>query len=424
MIRDTSATDRPIERAGALWRRAWTFAALGVVLLAGGAILYPSASRWAQADRSVERSRVRTGQVVRGDLERDLAVQGRIVAAFHPTLYSPDEGLVRLLVQAGEAIHRGQEIAVVESPELMSLLEREKSNLAASLAGLERRRIEARQENLENRQEIGLLEVQVEAAERARRRAEDSRAAGIVNMVEYETAQDDYKVRQLELQHARQKEDLTAENLGFEIRNQEMQVETQRLVLENVKRQVNQLTLRSPVDGLVSRLDVKEQDAVVRGQPLIAVVDLSAYEIEILVPESYADEIVPGTDAIISYGGVDYRGSVNRMSPEVEGSQVRGVVSFAGETPDDLKQNQRVSVRLVMESRPGVLKVARGPFLEDGGGRLAYVLEGDLAVLRPIVVGAVSVDEVEIIEGLAEGDTIIISDMTRFEGVDTILIRD
>ena len=423
MIRDTSATDRPIERTG-IARRTWILAGLGVVVLAGGAVLYPSASRWAQADRSVERSRIRTGVVARGDLERDLAVQGQIVAAFHPTLYSPEQGLVRILVQAGEPIRRGQELAVVDSPELMSLLDQERSNLAATQAGLERSRIEARQENLENRQAIDLLAVEVEAAERARRRAEESRAAGIVNMVEYETAQDNYKVKQLELAHARQTADLTAENLEFEIRDQEMRVESQRLLVENIKRQASELTVRSPVDGLVSRLDVKEQDAVVKGQAILAVVDLSAYEVEVMVPETYSDEIVPGTPSVISYNGVEYPGKVTRMSPEVEGSQVRGVVAFAGGMPEDLKQNQRVSVRLIMESRPDVLKVARGPFLEDGGGRRAYVLEGSLAVLRPIAIGSVSVDEVEITEGLEAGETIIISDMTRFEGVEKVLIRN
>ena len=111
------------------------------------------------------------------------------------------------------------------------------------------------------------------------------------------------------------------------------------------------------------------------------------------------------------------------MSPEVEGSQVRGVVVFAGELPVGLKQNQRVSTRLVLESRNDILKVARGPFLEEGGGRKAYVMDGDLAVLRTIKVGTVSVGEVEIISGLQKGDEIIISDMTRFRGAQSILVR-
>ena len=91
--------------------------------------------------------------------------------------------------------------------------------------------------------------------------------------------------------------------------------------------------------------------------------------------------------------------------------------------PPGLKQNQRVSTRLVLETRANVLKVDRGPFVESGGGRLAYVIENGLAVARPIEIGSLSVSEVEIVSGLAAGDRIIVSDTARFEGAETVLLR-
>jgi HlyD family secretion protein len=398
-------------------------AGLSLLLVGGGAVLYPSASRWVRAERSVDRDRIRTARVTRGDLERDLSVQGQIVAAFHPTLYSPEQGLVRVLVKAGESIRVGQELARVMSPELSSRLARERSTLLAAEADLDRRKIAAQQAALESRQRIDLLEVQTTAAERAKVRAEDSREAGILNLVELERAQDDHKVRVLELEHARETARLQKDTLEFEAKNQELLVENQRLLVRELERQTSELTLRSPVNGQVSRLDVAESEAVVRGQALLTVVDLSAFEVEILVPESYAGEIAEGTPAAIKYDSADFTGEVKRMSPEVEGSQVRGVVAFTGTSPEGLKQNQRVSIRLLMESRPDVLKVARGPFLENGGGRQAYVLDGDLAELRTIQSGAASVSEVEIVSGLEEGEEIIISDMTRFQGAATLLLR-
>ena len=423
MIRDTSATDRPIARRG-VSRRVWIVTAVMLLLLGGGAAaLYPSASRWISAKRSVDESRVRIADVVRGDLERDLGVQGRVVAAFHPTLYSPEEGIVRLLVDAGDAIHKGQELAVVESPSLDSRLKQEESALLSARAELDRRRIESRQRELENQQQIDLLQVELDAAERARVRAEKTREMGLVDMVAFEKAQDDHAIKVFELKHAREMALLQKDNLAVETRNQELQVQRQQLLADELRRQVSVLTIRSPVDGLVSRRDVAERDAVTRGQALLGVVDLSAFEMEIQIPESYADEIGPQTTAVINYGGVDYPGRVTRVSPEVSGSQVRGLVRFDGASPEGLKQNQRVSVRLLIDRRPNVLKVARGPFLEGGGGRQAYVLDGDLAILTPIEVGAVSVGEVEIVSGLKEGDRIIISDVTRFEKAETILIR-
>ena len=423
MIRDTSAIDQVIEKPRGITRRGWILVTIGVVLLAGGAALYPAASRWASADRSVDVSRIRIATVSRGDLDRELGVQGRIVAAVHPTLYSPEEGIVKLLVDAGDPITKGQEVARVDSPELDNRLKQEESSLLSAQADLDKQKIQARQTELENQQAIDLLVVQLHAADRARKRADKTREAGILDLVEYEKAQDDHAIKVLELEHARQKAALEKDNLKVEIRNQQLQMERQRLMVEDVRRQVDELTIRSPVNGLVSRLDLDQQDAVTNGQAILGVVDLSAFEIEIQVPENYSDEIGPGTTAIIKYNSIEYEGLVSRISPEVTGSQVQGSVSFGEQTPEGLKQNQRVSVRLVIDSRPDVLKVARGPFLEDGAGRQAYVLDGNLAILSPIEVGTVSISEVEIVSGLREGDQIIISDMTRFQSAETILIR-
>jgi HlyD family secretion protein len=78
---------------------------------------------------------------------------------------------------------------------------------------------------------------------------------------------------------------------------------------------------------------------------------------------------------------------------------------------------------LVFETRPNVLKVPCGPFLEAGGGRQAYVLADGLAILRPIHVGATSVSEVEIVAGLKEGERILLSDTEGLHGARTVLVR-
>jgi HlyD family secretion protein len=194
-------------------------------------------------------------------------------------------------------------------------------------------------------------------------------------------------------------------------------------LVEELERQVGALTIRSPVSGLVSRLLIEDHDAVAPGQGLITVVDLSALEIEIQVPESFADEIIIGTDAVVTYEGEAFPGTVTSISPEVEGSRVQGRVAFDVTPPRGLKQNQRVQAKLLMDTQVDVLKSPRGPFLEAGGGRQAYVIEDGIAVLRPIQVGAISLAEVEIVSGLELGEQLIISDTARFEGAKKVLLR-
>jgi HlyD family secretion protein len=95
-------------------------------------------------------------------------------------------------------------------------------------------------------------------------------------------------------------------------------------------------------------------------------------------------------------------------------NEVRGRVRFSKSVPEGLRQNQRVAVRIVMDRRDGVLKVERGAFYEADAGQSAYVVRGDVAERAPIRSGATSVREVEILEGLTEGDQIIVSDTDTF----------
>ena len=196
------------------------------------------------------------------------------------------------------------------------------------------------------------------------------------------------------------------------------------MILEEARRRVRELDVLAPVDGVVGSISVNPKDCVTPNQQLMTVIDLSAFEIEIDIPENYADDISIGAEAEITYEGRIYGGRVSSVSPEVTGSLVEGRVVFANELPEGLKQNQRVSTRIILSSKDNVLKVRRGPFLEAGGGRKIYLVEDDLATLRQITVGATSITEVEILSGLEEGDTIVISDTTRFRDAKAILLRN
>ncbi len=423
MIRDASTMDQPIDSGPQTRRRWWTLAAIVTALAIVGLVFMPSIRRWVRSETSVSRNQIRIGTVVRGDLVREVSVDGRVVAAFHPTAFSPAQGIVTIATNAGEVVEKGHILAQVESPELGSRLDQERATLAATTSDHNRLEVSSRQQQLENRQDVDLADVRVAAAGRTFERAQRLFDLGLVNEIDLETARDEVTVRSLELAQAEKHVELEREMLALEIEDSAQRLERQRLLVVDLERRVDALTVRAPVAGLVSRLHVEDREAVARNAPLVTVVDLSALEVEVAVAENLADEVIPGTPAVITVGIDSFAGTVIGISPEVEGSRVKGRVAFAGEIPAGLKQNQRVSVRVVLETRSDVLKVPRGPFLEAGSGRHAYVFANGMAEQRSIEVGATSISEVEIVSGLEAGDEIIISDTTRFEGASRVLVR-
>lgn len=423
MIPDTSAMDQAVRsRRLTPVRAALALAAAGA-LVGAGVVGVPLVRRWTSAERSVDAASIRVGVATVGDLERDVVAQGRVVAALHPTLYSPAPGIVALAVKAGADVKKGDLLATIDSPPLASKLAEERATLASLQSELGRAQIAARQAHVRTAQAIDVLAVKHQAAGRALERTRNLADQGALASFEVEKAADDLQLASFELDNAHKTAGLEKESQAFEIETRRLAVQRQEAVVAELARQLAELRITAPFDGLVAGVSVQDRDAVAANQAVLTVVNLSALEIELELPENQAGGVGPGTAAEIAYGGATYPGKLLAIAPEVRDSAVRGTVSFAGATPAGLRQNERVSVRVLLERRTRVLKLPRGPFLEAGGGRLAYVVEGEVATRRPIQVGVAGVSEVEVVSGLRAGDKVVVSDTRDFEGADTVLLR-
>lgn len=423
MIQDNTSS---MDRAVVAERNPRTIALVVVIAVVAAiaiAVLFPAMRRWVRAETSVDSTSLRFATVERGDLLRDVSVQGRVVASLHPTLFSPGPGLVSLRTRAGSVVRKGDVLATVDSKELQSALEQARAQLLSMHAELERQKIAGRQTTQRAEQQVQFLTLRVEAARRALERNDRMFREGLSNKAEFETAQDNLRIASMELEQAKRERELARETIGFELQTRQQQVVQQQSVANDLTKRVDELTIRAPFDGMVASVAVQNSDAVAANQAVVTVVNLSSLELEIALPEEYATETAIGTPATINFNGREHEGKVTAISPEVVNSQVVATVDFVGEPPSGLKQSQRLTTRLVFEAKRNVLKVSRGAFLESGGGRSAYVVDGKMATRRDIVVGSTSVGEVEIVQGLEQGEKIIVSDTGELRGSKTVLLR-
>jgi HlyD family secretion protein len=422
-IADTSGQDVALPPKSST--RRWAIGCtLGAILLAGGWVLAPLVGRWFDAQASVPRDRLRLSTVTYGDLVRDVSIQGRVVAAVSPTLFASAAGTITLLVESGAEVTMGQALATIESPELDNLLRQEQSTLEGQRVELERQRIETRQLQLASQKNVDLAEVALIAGEREKRRAEQAFETRSIPEIDLQKSIDDLHTAELAHRHALQDMDLDRERLNFELRTRELLLERQSLLVADLERQVDELTMRSPVTGIVGNLQADQKSAIGRNQPIMAVVDLTAFEIEAEVPETYAKDLGLGMAAEVFVGATAHEATVVAVSPEIIGNQVTTRLRFPSDPPPGLRQNQRLTTRILLERKLNTLIVDRGQFLDAGAGRVAYVLDNNVARRRSIEVGARSLNAVEILEGLSDGDVIIVSSTEAFDGADTVLITN
>jgi HlyD family secretion protein len=423
-MRSTDGQDRVIAPASG-WRhdRRVHFAAGAGVLVLGAVVLAWWLRGWASTDATVALDRVRIATVTRGEFLSDVAAQATVVAAVSPTLYAPAAGTVTLERNAGDAVKKGDLLATVDSPGLRNEYQRERATLESLVVDLRREEIEVRRKILQSQQTVDMAGVSIRAAEREFARAQTAWDQRVISQRDFQRARDELDEARLTHDHSLATGGLEKEGLEFELQTRRLQRDRQQLLVQDLERRVGELAVRSPVDGIVGNLAVTQKAAVQQDAALLTVVDLSALEIEFRVAETYASLLGIGMPADVSYGGKTWVGEVSAISPEVQGGEVTGRVRLR-EVPPGLRQNQRVSVRILMDRRDNVLKVERGGFYETGGGTSAYVVQDDVAERRPITTGAVSVREIEITSGLAEGDRVVISDTDDFRNAPRVMLAD
>jgi HlyD family secretion protein len=422
MIRDTSATDRRIEAEPS--RRRWVvLGASAAAVLAALIFVVPTVARLLSSGIAVRSDSVRIAEVKRGTLTRDVSAQGKVVAAVSPTLYATAAGTVTLAVQAGDKVAQDQVLAEVDSPELKNKLAQEQATLDSVNIEVERTDIDNRQKLLAVKKVLDQATIDRQTAAREVERNERGYKAGAIPEINVLRAKDALAKAELDVSHAEQDVRLQGETLAFELKTKRLALQRQKLLVADLSRQVDQLKVRAPVAGQVGQLLVQQKANVAANTALLSVVDLSALEVELQVPEVFAHDLAIGMPAEILDGAQKYTGALSAVSPQVVDGQVVARVRFGDAKPAGLRQSQRLTTRILIDSHPNVLLVERGPFVDAGAGRVAYVVRNGMAERTPIEVGATSLNAVEIVSGVKEGDRIVVSGTDAFNGAQKVVLN-
>jgi len=421
-IKDTSEQDVQVITTNHKPKR-FTIIAIGTLLVAG--LIWqvaPSAKRWSQAEKSVSIDRIRIATITRGDFTRDISVLGRVVAAVSPTVYSPADGTITLSIEAGREVKAGQILAMVDSPELTNQLSQQQAIFEGLQSSYERQKILAKKQRLIDQKAVDLANVKLTASKREKRRADLGYKKNAISQIDFEKAQDELENASLLHSHAEKDASLNIESLDFDSQSLLLELRRQKLMVAELQRQVDGLTISSPVNGIVGNLNIQNKTFLSKNQAILTVVDLSQFEVEIDIPESYADDLALGMTVAIQFEQQSFSARLVTVSPEILNNQVTGRVRFLNEMPGKLRQNQRLNTQIILEQKFNILQVKRGQFLESGGGRYAYLIKNGLAEKIAITTGARSLSHVEILQGLSDGDQIIISGTDSFNSAEKILL--
>src|SRR5690242_3833935 len=223
-IRDTSAQDRIIEKHVSKKKLA-IFAGIGLAVLILLVWLVPGALRLFSAGSSVSASRLQIATVERGAFVRDIAADGRVVAAVSPTLYARANGAVVLQVHAGDKVKKNQVLAVIASPELTNKLAQEQNNEDAMQVAYEQAKIDANQQRAKLQEAYDNARIDEQSAARDLKRYQIVFKKGAVSQLDVDRHKDTLEKAQIQLQHAKSNLGMDDSSLALEVRAKKLAYE-------------------------------------------------------------------------------------------------------------------------------------------------------------------------------------------------------
>ncbi len=176
-------------------------------------------------------------------------------------------------------------------------------------------------------------------------------------------------------------------------------------------------------DGVVTWVRDEIGSSIHRGDVVARIADLSSYRVEATLSDVHAPALRPGMAAVVRLNDSALAGTIETVYPNVENGVVRIILSLKEPSHPALRPNLRVNVSLITSSRDDALILAKGAYLTGGNRQEIFVIDGGSARRTAVTSGVIGFDAVEIVDGLAEGDEAIISDMGEYSNVTEIKIH-
>ncbi len=406
-------------------RRQVVTIAIGVVVLAVVTFLV---MRLKPAAPTVDRSVVWTDTVKRGPMVVQVRGLGTLVPredAIRQIPAQTEATVVRILVLPGSVVKPDTVLLELSDPQLSQEALNDELALREARADLSNVQVKVQSDLMAQKSAAATVNADYKQAQRQAQTDKSLYGLGVVSGLTYSSSQgkaDELNTRnKLEEQTVDINEKATESQLAV----QQAKVAQAQAMYELKKQQLDALKVRAGISGVLTDLPMVVGQHVIAGTMLAQVVQPNQLKAQLKIAETQARDILIGQPASIDTHNGLAEGTVSRIDPAVQNGTVTVDVKLTGALPAGARKDLSVDGVIELQRLRDVLYVGRPAFGNENSTITLFRLDpdGKGAVRVPVKVGSVSVNAIQILEGLHEGDTVILSDMSRYDTTDRIRLE-
>ena len=398
----------------------WGGGALVLALMTWGATLLKPAAP------TVERASVMIDTVERGEMVREVHAIGTLVPEDQRLVPALTAGRVEhVFVRAGAKVDAGTLLLEMTNPDVqLEALDAERQ-LKQAEADLASQRATLESSVLTAQADVASAQLDFKEADRAVKVAERLAADGLTSQMQIDQARDRLDEAKQKLDSQQKRYDLVKQSTAAQLELRRSEVDRLAAIARFQRDRVASMQVRAGAAGTVQELSLQPGQWVIPGQLLARVAGQDRLKAVVQVPEVQARDVAIGLPATIDTRNGLVKGHVARTDPAVQNGTVAVDVAIEGELPKGARPDLSIEAVIQIERLPNVLHVARPA---DGSSEATVPLfrldrDGHVADRVMVRLGRGSADEVEVLEGLKEGDRIVTSEMSRWGTADRVRIK-
>ncbi|HMG89010.1 MAG TPA: HlyD family efflux transporter periplasmic adaptor subunit [Chryseolinea sp.] len=374
----------------------------------------------------VVRAKLTIALVERGVFQEHIPQTGIVEPSRSVQLDAIEGGTIkRLVAQSGAMLKAGDVILELSNLNRELAVLQQEAQLNESINQLRQTRLQLTQNDLQQQQMLADVERELGKLAPQYRRQKKLFEQKLISQQEFESIEVDffYNLKRKEIVYKSYRNDSLErirqlDDLNSSERRMQMSLEGSQKILDN-------LIIRTPVTGQLSRPQLDPGQNIIQGQSLGQVDVTGSYKVRVPIDELYLPRITTGLPATTTLNNRSYNLTISYIYPTIESNGRFYVdMDFMGEVPPGIRRGQSLRLHILLGQSSEELLLPMGGFYKDTGGNWAFVLEGnDQAVRRDIKLGRKSGNiSFEVLEGLKPGDQVVTSGYENFGDAEVLIL--
>lgn len=415
--------DRQLKKKKWTLKRIATFGGISLLIVFIG---YQALFADRRSKLKIEKDKITVSEVERGIFQEFIPQTGTVEPSRTVYLDAIEGGNIkRVVAESGAMLEKGDVILELSNLNReLSVLQQE-AQLNESITRQRDTRLAITRNDLEQRQTLALIDNQLQILEPQYFRQKQLYEKKLISKQEFERTEADYKYN---MERKRITYEVYKNDSLDRIRQlRELSYSERKMSqsLEGVGRILDNLIIRAPINGQLTRPQLDVGQSISTGQRLGQVDVVGSYKVRVEIDELYLPRISEGLKATTTFAGKDYELVITYVYPNVTNGRFPVDMNFTSETPQGIRRGLSLRLRIELGQSSEELLLPVGGFYKDTGGNWVYVLEadGNRAVRRNVKLGRKNTEHFEILEGLQPGDRVITSSYENFGNNEVLLLN-